>query len=202
MAAEGEHTMFLHGGQAEYMIAGLGNPEKKYEGTRHNTGFEALDYLAQAFGIRVAQSKWNALYGLGEAAGHKVVLLKPLTYMNLSGEAVGAACRFYKIPPQHVIVLFDDVSLAPGRIRIRTEGSAGGHNGLKCIIAHIGQEFPRVKIGVGQKPTPEYDLAAWVLGRLGPEERAAQRARFDDVCEACRLIMEDKAKEAMNRYNG
>lgn len=195
--------MFLRGaGQAEYLIAGLGNPEKKYEGTRHNTGFEALDYLAEKWGIRVDKAKWNALYGTGEAGGHKLVLLKPLTYMNLSGEAVAAASRFYKIPPEHIIVLFDDVSLKPGRIRIRTEGSAGGHNGLKSIIAHIGQGFSRVKIGVGEKPSPEYDLAAWVLGKLPQAEHEAQRARFDDVCDACRLIMENKAPQAMNRYNG
>lgn len=189
-------------GGAEYLIAGLGNPDKKYEGTRHNTGFAALDYLAEKLDIQVNKSKWNALYGTGEVDGHKIVLAKPLTYMNLSGDAIGPICQFYKIPPQRVIILFDDISLAPGKLRVRASGSAGGHNGLKSIISHIGQEFPRVKIGVGQKPNPEYDLAAWVLGKLQGEDKKAQEARFDDVCGACRLMMDGKMQEAMNRYNG
>lgn len=186
----------------EFLIVGLGNPGAKYAGTRHNAGFDALDYAARRWGIRVDRAKFDALTGTGEAAGHKVLLLKPQTFMNLSGQAVGKAAAFYKVPARNVIVLFDDISLAPGRLRLRKAGSAGGHNGVKSIISQIGQEFPRVKIGVGAKPHPEYDLADWVLSRFTPDERKAMEARYDDVADALEMMMKGQFEAAQSRYNG
>ena len=144
--------LFTKKAAVEYIVAGLGNPGKKYEGTRHNTGFAALDHLAQQWGVQVTKAKFDALTGTACVDGTKVLLLKPQTFMNLSGVAVQKAADFYKVPAQRVIVLFDDISLAPGRLRVRPAGSAGGHNGIKSIIAAVGQEFPRVKIGVGERP--------------------------------------------------
>lgn len=186
----------------EFLIVGLGNPGAKYAGTRHNAGFDALDYAARRWGIRVDRARFDALTGTGEAAGHKVLLLKPQTFMNLSGQAVGKAAAFYKVPARNVIVLFDDISLAPGRLRLRKAGSAGGHNGVKSIISQIGQEFPRVKIGVGAKPHPEYDLADWVLSRFTPDERKAMEARYDDVADALEMMMKGQFEAAQSRYNG
>ena len=186
----------------EFLIVGLGNPGAKYAGTRHNAGFDALDWAALRWGIRVDRARFDALTGTGEAAGHKVLLLKPQTFMNLSGQAVGKAAAFYKVPAQNVIVLFDDISLAPGRLRLRKAGSAGGHNGVKSIISQIGQEFPRVKIGVGAKPHPEYDLADWVLSRFTPDERKAMEARYDDVADALEMMMKGQFEAAQSRYNG
>lgn len=187
---------------AEYLIVGLGNPGKKYENTRHNAGFNALAYLADKWHISVHKSKFDALYGQGEAGGHKVLLLQPQTFMNLSGTAVQKAAAFYKVPAQNIIVLFDDISLAPGKLRIRREGSAGGHNGIKSIIGFIGQEFPRVKIGVGERPNPQYDLADWVLSRLTAAENKAIAARYDDICNAILLMMDGDTEGAMSKYNG
>ena len=186
----------------EFLIVGLGNPGAKYAGTRHNAGFDALDWAARRWGIRVDRARFDALTGTGEAAGHKVLLLKPQTFMNLSGQAVGKAAAFYKVPAQNVIVLFDDISLAPGRLRLRKAGSAGGHNGVKSIISQIGQEFPRVKIGVGAKPHPEYDLADWVLSRFTPDERKAMEARYDDVADALEMMMKGQFEAVQSRYNG
>ena len=186
----------------EFLIVGLGNSGAKYAGTRHNAGFDALDWAARRWGIRVDRARFDALTGTGEAAGHKVLLLKPQTFMNLSGQAVGKAAAFYKVPAQNVIVLFDDISLAPGRLRLRKAGSAGGHNGVKSIISQIGQEFPRVKIGVGAKPHPEYDLADWVLSRFSPDERKAMEARYDDVADALEMMMKGQFEAAQSRYNG
>lgn len=186
----------------EFLIVGLGNPGAKYAGTRHNAGFDALDYAARRWGIRVDRARFDGLTGTGEAAGHKVLLLKPQTFMNLSGQAVGKAAAFYKVPARNVIVLFDDISLAPGRLRLRKAGSAGGHNGVKSIISQIGQEFPRVKIGVGAKPHPEYDLADWVLSRFTPDERKAMEARYDDVADALEMMMKGQFEAAQSRYNG
>lgn len=186
----------------EFLIVGLGNPGAKYAGTRHNAGFDALDWAARRWGIRVDRARFDALTGTGEAAGHKVLLLKPQTFMNLSGQAVGKAAAFYKVPARNVIVLFDDISLAPGRLRLRKAGSAGGHNGVKSIISQIGQEFPRVKIGVGAKPHPEYDLADWVLSRFSPDERKAMEARYDDVADALEMMMKGQFEAAQSRYNG
>ena len=147
-----------------WLIAGLGNPETKYDGTRHNAGYAALDYLADKWGISVSKTKFEGLWGQGEVDGHKVVLLKPLTYMNLSGDSIAPTAGFFKIPADHVIVLCDDITQNPGKLRIRPSGSAGGHNGLKSIIARLGGEnFPRIRIGVGAKPHPAYDLSASAL---------------------------------------
>ena len=186
----------------EYIVAGLGNPGKKYDGTRHNTGFAALDHLAQQWGVQVTKAKFDALVGTASVEGAKVLLLKPQTFMNLSGVAVQKAADFYKVPAQHVIVLFDDISLAPGKLRVRPAGSAGGHNGIKSIISALWQEFPRVKIGVGERPRPEYDLADWVLSRFTAQEWAAVTARFDDVCNAVSMIMKGQLSDAQNKYNG
>lgn len=196
--------MFLkrEGGGAEWLVVGLGNPGQKYEGTRHNAGFMALDELAGRWGAKVTKAKFQGLYGQAAVDGAKVVLLKPQTFMNLSGHSVGALADFYKIPPQRVVVLCDDVTQSPGKVRIRPGGSAGGHNGLKDIIACLGsQEFPRVRIGVGEKPTPEYDLADWVLGRLPIADKKALEARWGDVEDAVRLILAGRLGQAQNLYN-
>ena len=189
------------GAGAEWLIAGLGNPEPKYDGTRHNAGFAALDALAGAWNCRIDRAKWQGLYGIAAVDGHKVLLMKPMTYMNNSGQTIGPAANFYKIPPQKVIVLCDDITQAPGRLRIRPSGSAGGHDGLKGIVAGLGsQEFARGLIGIGEKPHPDYDLADWVLGRFSPDDAKAIQARYGDLAAACRLIMEGRLREAQNRY--
>lgn len=185
-----------------YLIVGLGNPGKKYEKTRHNVGFEALDYIAAQANIRVVKSKFDSLYGEGTISGQKVILLKPQTYMNLSGIALGKAANFYKIPPEKCIVIYDDVSLPVATLRVRKEGSAGGHNGMRSIIDEIGQVFSRVKIGVGEKPRPEHDLADWVLSRLTNEEQKKIAGRFDDVYGAVQEIVQGDIAKAMNLYNG
>ena len=185
-----------------WLIAGLGNPEKKYEGTRHNTGFAAVRYLSEAWGIPVSREIVQGLYGQGEVDGHKVFLLQPLTYMNLSGNSIAPLAGFYKIPAGHVIVLCDDVAQAPARIRIRPSGSAGGHNGLKSIIAALGTDgFFRIRIGVGTKPTPEYDLADWVLGKFPAADKKAIEDRYPDIAAAARLLMDGRLQEAQNKYN-
>ena len=186
-----------------WLIAGLGNPETKYDGSRHNAGFAALDYLSDKWNIPLNKTKFQGLWGQGDVDGRRVVLLKPLTYMNLSGESIGPLADFFKIPPQQVLVLCDDVTQAPGKLRIRPSGSAGGHNGLKNIIARLGgQEFPRIRIGVGAKPHPGYDLADWVLGKFPPEDAKALADRWPDVDAAARLIMEGKLTLAQSKYNG
>lgn len=185
-----------------WLIAGLGNPETKYDGSRHNAGFAALDYLSNKWNIPLNKTKFQGLWGQGDVDGRRVVLLKPLTYMNLSGESIGPLADFFKIPPQQVLVLCDDVTQAPGKLRIRPSGSAGGHNGLKNIIARLGgQEFPRIRIGVGAKPHPDYDLADWVLGKFPPEDAKALADRWPDVDAAARLIMEGKLALAQSKYN-
>lgn len=185
-----------------WLVAGLGNPEKKYDGTRHNAGFMGIDHLSGKWGIPVNKTKFQGLYGQGEVDGHKVFLLKPLTYMNLSGQSIAPLANFFKIPADHVIVLCDDVTQAPAKLRIRPSGSAGGHNGLKSIIASLGGDaFPRIRIGVGQKPHPDYDLADWVLGKFPPEDQQALNDRMDDIAAAALLIMEGKLGQAQNKYN-
>jgi len=185
-----------------WLIAGLGNPEAKYEGTRHNAGFAALDYLAGKWGISVSKTKFQSLWGQGEVDGHKVVLLKPLTYMNLSGDSIAPLASFFKIPADHVIVLCDDITQEPGHLRIRPHGSAGGHNGLKSIIASLDTEnFNRIRIGIGAKPNPQYDLAAWVLGKLPPADRKAMTDRYPDIEDACKLLMDGNLQYAQNKFN-
>ena len=186
-----------------YIIAGLGNPTKEYDNTRHNIGFAAIDALADKYGISVSDMKNKALMGKGVINGNKVMLLKPLTYMNLSGEAIRAAVDYYKIDEKsELIVIYDDISLDPGQLRIRLKGSAGGHNGIKNIIAHLGtQEFPRIKVGVGNKP-PRMDLADYVLGRFPKEERGLMEDAFKEAAEAVEVMIKEGAGIAMNRFNG
>ena len=185
-----------------YIIAGLGNVGKEYEKTRHNIGFMAIDYIAEKIGIRIDRLKFNAYVGEGNLGGKRVLFMKPTTLMNRSGIAIGEAAAFYKIPPENILVLCDEISFEPGLFRIRRKGSAGGHNGLKSIIASLGSEnFPRIKIGVGQKPSPEYDLASWVLGRF-PESALVEVAkRYDDIYSSAELILSDKCEEAMNKFS-
>lgn len=185
-----------------YLIVGLGNPDRQYEGTRHNVGFEVIDRLADRLFVSVEEKKFRGYYGKGIIGGQKVILLKPQTYMNLSGESVRAAADFYKIQPEHIIVVYDDVSLDVGQLRIRTKGSAGGHNGIKNIIAHLGtQEFPRVKVGVGAKP-PRMDLADYVLSRFSKEDQAKMEDAFKEAAEAVETLITEGADRAMNRFNG
>ena len=190
-------------GGVEWLVVGLGNPGDKYEGTRHNAGFMVIDQLAEGLKIPVQRLKFKALTNTAEIAGHKVLLMKPVTYMNLSGEAVGEAAAFYKVPPERVLVLSDEVSLAPGKIRVRRSGSAGGHNGLKDIIAHLGtDQFPRIRVGVGQKPHPDYDMADWVLGRFQGEDKKAVEAAVERAAGAVECLIEKGVDQAMSRYNG
>ncbi len=188
--------------QNMYIIAGLGNPESKYDKTRHNIGFRLIDELAVRNGITFSDRKHNGLVGKGIISGEKVILLKPLTYMNLSGECVGPAADYYKVEPENVIILFDDISLDVGRIRIRKKGSAGGHNGIKSIIAHLGSEnFPRLKFGVGDKPK-EMDLADYVLGRFSSQDEATVSEGIKRACEAVECMIGEGCDAAMNKYNG
>ena len=186
-----------------WLIAGLGNPEPKYDGTRHNAGFAALDYLAGKWGISVSKTKFQGLWGQGEVDGHKVVLLKPLTYMNLSGDSIGPLAGFFKIPADHVIVLCDDITQNPGKLRIRPSGSAGGHNGLKSIIQHLGtDQFPRIKVGVGQKPHPDYDMADWVLSKFAGEDLKTITEAIRKAADAVECLIQEGPDKAMNRFNG
>ena len=186
----------------DLLIVGLGNPGRQYEQSHHNAGFLALDHLADRLNCPVTRAKFQALTGSAQLAGHRVMLMKPQTFMNLSGNAVGAAARFYHLEPSQVLVLYDDIALSPGRLRIRPSGSAGGHNGIKSIIAALGsQEFPRVRIGVGERRGGEADLADFVLSDFSAADRKEIFARFDDICDAAALIVEGKISEAMNRYN-
>ena len=185
-----------------FIIVGLGNPTKEYDGTRHNIGFRCIDALADRYDIRIGTIEHKALVGKGMIDGNKVILAKPLTYMNLSGESVRELTDYYKADPEsELIVISDDIELPPGYIRVRPKGSAGGHNGLKNIIALTGTEnFARVRIGVGQKP-PKTDLAAHVLGRFKSEDSEKVSESIDNAIEAIRLILSDKLPEAMNKYN-
>ena len=187
----------------EYLVVGLGNPGSKYWNTRHNVGFAALDALAEQLHAKVDRVKFQGLTGQAELEGRKLILLKPTTYMNLSGQSVQAAARFYKIPPERILVMFDDISLEPGRLRVRKNGSAGGHNGVKSIISCIGsQEFPRVKIGVGAKPHPDYDLADWVLSTFPYDQRQAMEETYKKAAEAAITVITQGPEAAANRFNG
>lgn len=186
-----------------YIIAGLGNPTKEYENTRHNIGFMAIDALADTYNINVSEVKHKAILGKGMINGTKVILMKPLTYMNLSGEAIRAAVDYYKVDETcELIVIYDDISLDVGKLRIRKKGSAGGHNGIKNIIAHLGHDnFNRIKIGVGEKPKG-YDLADYVLGHFSKEELDIMKVSLKDVDGAVNLMITDQVDAAMNEYNG
>lgn len=194
----------MFGAKSEnWLIVGLGNPGREYQNTRHNTGFRAMDVLAEKLGCKIDKAKFQGLYGQVNYNGGKLFLLKPQTFMNLSGRSVLQLSAYYSIPPERIIVLFDDISLPPGRLRIRAEGSAGGHNGIKSIIAEVGsQEFPRVKIGVGAKPNPEFDLAAWVLSTFSAKEEKDLRFALENAADAALAIIDRGVPEAANRYNG
>ena len=186
-----------------WLIVGLGNPGREYERTRHNTGFRAIDLLAQTLGCKIDKAKFQGLYGQTVYNGTKLFLLKPQTYMNLSGRSVLQLSAYFGIPPQRIIVMFDDISLEPGRLRVRAEGSAGGHNGIKSIIQELGsQDFPRVKIGVGAKPNPEYDLAAWVLSTFSANEEKALAVSLKNAADAALSIIDYGVPETANRFNG
>ena len=185
-----------------FIIAGLGNPTLQYEGTRHNVGFDVIDMLADRYNISVDGRKGRALIGKGMIGGQKVLLAKPQTYMNLSGESLRELVNYYKIDEEHeLLVIYDDISLDVGQLRIRKKGSAGGHNGIKNIIAHLGgQVFPRIKVGVGEKP-PKYDLADYVLGHFSKAEQELMSEGYDNAVKAVELIVSDQISEAMNEYN-
>ena len=186
-----------------WLIVGLGNPGREYEKTRHNAGFRAIDLLAESLGCKIDRMKFQGLYTQVNYKGKKLMLLKPQTYMNLSGRSVLQLSAYFNIPPTRIIVMFDDISLVPGRLRIRADGSAGGHNGIKSIIAEVGsQEFPRVKIGVGAKPHPDMELADWVLGTFSPAEEKALKNSLEWAAEAALCIIDQGIYETANRYNG
>lgn len=186
-----------------WLIVGLGNPGKEYERTRHNCGFRAIDALAEQLGCKIDKSKFQGLYGQTTYNGTKLFLLKPQTYMNLSGRSVLQMSAYFHIPPERIIVMFDDISLDPGRLRIRADGSAGGHNGIKSIIQELGsQAFPRVKIGVGAKPNPDYDLADWVLSNFTAAEQKSVDATLKPAGDAALCIIEQGVAQAANCFNG
>lgn len=191
------------GSSEAWLIVGLGNPGKEYERSRHNCGFRALDILAEDLGCRIDRGKFQGIYGQTVYQGKKLYLLKPMTYMNLSGRSVLQLSAYFSIPPQRIIVLFDDISLEPGRLRVRADGSAGGHNGIKSIIQELGsQSFPRVKIGVGAKPHPDYDLADWVLSSFSALEEKALSVSLPNAARAALAIIDSGVPEAANRFNG
>ena len=186
-----------------WLIVGLGNPGSKYEHTRHNCGFRAVDILAKDLGCKIDKGKFQGLYGQANYNGKKLFLLKPQTYMNASGSSVLQLSAYFSIPPQRIIVMFDDISLEPGRLRVRPDGSAGGHNGIKSIIAEVGsQAFPRVKIGVGAKPHPDQDLADWVLSSFSAQEEKALTGALERAADAALSIIDHGVPETANRFNG
>ena len=187
----------------EWIVVGLGNPGAKYDNTRHNAGFRALEGYCARSGQKIDRMKFKALAGEGMLGGKRVLFLKPQTFMNLSGEAVGEAARFYKLPPERVLVITDDVSLPVGKLRIRKGGSAGGHNGLKSIIQHLGtDQFPRIKVGVGQKPHPDYDMADWVLSKFAGEDLKTITEAIRKAADAVECLIQEGPDKAMNRFNG
>lgn len=186
-----------------WLVVGLGNIGEQYEGTRHNVGFEVVDELAERAGVPVQKLKYRALTNTAQVGGEKVLLMKPVTFMNLSGEAVRPAADFYKISPDHVLVISDDVALPVGKLRVRRGGSAGGHNGLKDLIRHLGtDQFPRIKIGVGEKPHPDYDMADWVLGKFQGEDKKIIGQAVKRAADAVELLLSQGVDRAMSRYNG
>lgn len=185
----------------EWLVVGLGNPGKQYENTRHNAGAMALAALAESSGASVIRARFHALCGDADIDGHRVLLMLPQTYMNNSGEAVSEAARFYKIPPERILVFSDDISLPVGKVRVRRKGSDGGQKGLRSISNYLGDDFPRVKLGVGAKPRPDYDLAAWVLSNFTTEERPLMTDAAKNAAEAAKLIVAGRIDDAMNRFS-
>ncbi len=193
----------LQKNQDTWLIVGLGNPGREYENTRHNCGFRAIDIIAEQLHCKLDKAKFQGLYGQTVYNGKKLYLLKPQTFMNLSGRSILQLSAYFHIPPQRIVVLFDDISLEPGRLRLRSEGSAGGHNGLKSIIAELGsQEFPRVKIGVGAKPHPDYNLADWVLSAFSAQEEKLLAPALERAAQAALAIVDVGVYEASNRFGG
>lgn len=187
----------------DFIIVGLGNPGKDYDNTRHNIGFRAMDLLSEKLGADVKKSKFQALTALCTYNGKKLLLMKPQTFMNASGLAVEQAASYYHVPAEHILVMFDDISLPPGKIRIRPTGSAGGHNGIKSIIFSLKSEaFPRIKIGVGQKPHPEMDLADWVLGHFAAADRDAMDTALSHAVDAALCILDSGCEKAAAQFNG
>lgn len=192
---------FSSGGM-DYIVVGLGNPGREYENTRHNCGFDAIDKIADKYGCDMKKLRFKSLTGECRISGSKCLLMKPSTFMNLSGQAVVQAMNFYKVEPEQVIVIFDDISLDVGKMRIRQKGSDGGHNGMKNIIYLCGSDkFPRVKLGVGKKPHPEYDLKDWVLGKFSQSDRKLIEEVLDNAVEAVELMVADRTSDAMQKFN-
>lgn len=190
-------------GGVSWLVVGLGNIGEKYDNTRHNVGFEVADELAERGRVPIQKLKYRALTNTLEIGGEKVLLMKPVTYMNLSGEAVGEAARFFKVPADHVLVISDDVALPVGKLRVRRGGSAGGHNGLKNIIQHLGSDqFPRIKVGVGEKPHPDYDMADWVLGKFQGEDRKTMDVAVKRAADAVECFLREGPDKTMSRFNG
>lgn len=189
-------------GKIEYVIAGLGNPGMEYDGTRHNAGFAVIDALAKELGEDVNRLKFKGKTAEVTVGGVRCLLLKPTTYMNNSGESIVQALEFYKIPVENLIVVCDDISLDPGKLRIRRKGSHGGHNGLRSICELTGSDsYPRIKIGVGKKPHPDYDLAKWVLGKFGKDDSEKMKTSAENAAECIKLMVQGKTDEAMNKFN-
>jgi PTH1 family peptidyl-tRNA hydrolase len=185
-----------------HIVVGLGNIGKTYERTRHNAGFIAIDYIAEKLSVKIDRVKFHATVAEAKMGEHGVLLMKPSTLMNNSGVAIAEAAGFYKIPPENIIVLHDEISFDPGMLRIRRKGSAGGHNGLKSLISSLASdEFPRIKIGVGKKPNPQYDLADWVLGKMPEADMKAMSARFDDIATAAEMIVKGDIDGAMAKFS-
>ncbi len=190
-------------GGVSWLLVCLGNPGDKYEGTRHNVGFMVADEVAERRNAPIQRLRFKALTNILTIAGEKVLVMEPITYMNLSGEAVRPAADFYKIPPDHVLVVSDDTALPVGRLRIRTKGSAGGHNGLKSIIQHLGtDQFPRLRVGVGEKPHPDYDMADWVLGKFTGEDKKTITAAVKRAADAIECILDEGIDRGMGKFNG
>ena len=190
-------------GSVSWLVVGLGNPGSKYENTRHNMGFLALDLLAEKEKLTFNKLRFKAWTATAELGGEKVLLMKPQTYMNLSGESVGEAARFYKIPPEHVLVISDDISIGTGKLRIRPNGSAGGHNGLKSIIQHLGSDrFPRIKVGVGSPQHAEHDIVDWVIGKPMGEDAKVLRQTLEKAADAVSAVISQGPEKAMNKFNG
>ena len=195
--------MLLRKPACDWLIVGLGNPGDNYARTRHNVGFRTVDLLAKRLGVKIDRAKFRGLYAQANFQGKKLILLKPQTFMNNSGLSVMEAAHYFKLPPERVVVLFDDISLDVGRLRVRAEGSAGGHNGIKSIIGGlISQSFPRVKIGVGAKPHPDFDLADWVLSSFSASEEKALAVSLENGAKAALTILDAGVSEAANSYNG
>ncbi len=197
-----KNTVAGAGGTPEFIVVGLGNPDKKYTLTRHNSGFLCIDMLAEKLNFRVDRLKFKSLMCDTNINGHRVIVMKPQTYMNNSGEAIRECAAFYKIPPEKVIVIYDDISLDVGKLRIRRKGTDGGHNGIKSIIYHLSNDqFPRIKVGCGKKPHPDYDLADWVLSEFKKDEQKSLEPALENACKAIELLLDGEIDKAMNLYN-